>query len=94
MALWGQSVTSPISGTITFRGEVGGRPVLSISDGRRMVSLEPVTTSMAVGQYVAAGQTFGSVALGGHCSLRCVHLGLRIDGEYRNPLRVHAHLLP
>ncbi len=94
MALWGQSVTSPISGTITFRGEVGGRPLLSISDGLRVVSLEPITTSMAVGQHVTAGQLLGNVALGGHCSLRCVHLGLRVGGEYRNPLRVHARLLP
>ena len=94
MALWGQSVTSPISGTITFRGEVGGRPVLSISDGLRVVSLEPVTSSKVVGQHVAAGQTVGSVAFGGHCSLRCVHLGLRVGGEYRSPLRVHARLLP
>lgn len=94
MALWGQSVTSPISGTITFRGEVGGRPVVSVSDGLRMVSLEPVTTSMAVGQHVTTGQTLGTVAIGGHCSLRCLHLGLRVDGEYRNPLRMHARLLP
>lgn len=90
----GQSIASPISGVISFRGDVAGRPVLTINDGLRSVSLEPVSSNLRAGTPVFSGQFLGTVAVGGHCSMRCVHLGLRIAGEYHNPLRIHARLLP
>jgi murein DD-endopeptidase MepM/ murein hydrolase activator NlpD len=85
---------SPITGTITFQGVVAGRAVIVISDGRRSASLEPVTSSLDEGTFVRAGQTLGTVANGGHCTLRCVHLGLRLDGRYVNPFGVRARLVP
>jgi murein DD-endopeptidase MepM/ murein hydrolase activator NlpD len=94
VASLGQSVSSPISGVISFRGEVAGRPVLTLNDGVRTVTLEPVSSSLKAGTPVFSGQFLGTVGVGGHCSLRCVHLGLRVAGEYRNPLRLHARLLP
>lgn len=90
----GQLVVSPITGTITFQGVVAGRAVIVISDGRRSASLEPVTSSLDEGAFVRAGQNLGTVANGGHCTLRCVHLGLRLDGRYVNPFGVRARLVP
>ena len=90
----GTPVLAPISGVITFAGRVGGKDVVTVSDGRRLVSLEPVVARVDVGSPVAAGATIGTTGAGGHCSLRCVHVGLRIDGEYVPPLQVHARLLP
>ena len=93
-AALGQSVSSPIAGAITYRGDVAGRAVITISDGIRTVTVEPVLSALSVGTAVFSGQFLGTVGVGGHCSLRCVHLGLRIAGQYRNPLRLHARLLP
>ena len=90
----GQLVVSPIAGTVAFRGMVAGRPVISVTEGRRIVSLEPVTSTLEPGTAVFAGQALGTVGPGGHCSLRCVHLGLRVDGRYVNPLVLHARLVP
>lgn len=90
----GQKVMSPIHGTVSFRGTIAGRAVISIADGNRVFSLEPVLSQLPIGTVVDAGQSLGRVGIGGHCSLRCVHLGLRVDGIYQQPLRLHARLLP
>ena len=92
-ALPGQAVFSPVSGRVTFQGQVAGRPVVSIRSGDRWVSLEPVDTSLTVGLPVSAGEEIGVVGIGGHCSLRCVHLGLRVAGRYVSPLQWHARLV-
>lgn len=90
----GQVVVAPLSGIVSFTGRVNDRDVVSIRAGRLLVSLEPVTGSAPVGTYVVAGQVIGTVGAGGHCSLRCVHLGLRIDGVYVDPLQSRRRLLP
>lgn len=90
----GQAVVSPISGVVDFSGTVAGRPVVTVSDGRRTVTLEPVESGFAAGTLVRAGQRLGHVGWGGHCSLRCVHLGLRIDGNYVEPLGLRPRLVP
>lgn len=90
----GQPVLAPISGMVMFAGPVAGRPVIVVADGRRVVSIEPVESSLRAGQVVAAASPLGQVGLGGHCSERCVHLGLRIDGTYVVPIRMRVHLAP
>jgi len=76
---------APAAGTVRFAGWVVDRPVLSIDHGPVISSYEPVTSPLRAGEPVAAGQPIGTV-LAGHCDARCVHLGTRVDGEYRNPL--------
>ncbi|MHB0927982.1 MAG: peptidoglycan DD-metalloendopeptidase family protein [Candidatus Nanopelagicales bacterium] len=93
-AVPGQTVLSPLAGHISFVGEVAGRPVTVISAGRRRLSLEPVSSDLPLGAPVALGQALGRAGWGGHCAGRCVHLGMRINGVYVDPLRGRAHLLP
>lgn len=79
-------VAAPASGTVSFAGRVVDRPVVSIRiDDRTLVSLEPVSSVLAVGDAVSRGESIGTLADGGHCDGGCVHLGVRIDGEYANP---------
>ncbi len=78
---------APADGVVRFAGWVVDRPVLSIDHGDGVVSsYEPVDAVVAVGERVAAGQILGAVEPGHCASARCVHLGVRVDGEYQNPL--------
>jgi murein DD-endopeptidase MepM/ murein hydrolase activator NlpD len=78
---------APASGVVHFAGVVVDRPVLSIDHGGGVLSsYEPVTTALVEGDAVSAGEVLGSV-LPGHCASTCVHLGVRVDGQYVSPLR-------
>ena len=90
----GQLLRSPITGTVVFAGRVAGKDVVTVSDGTRMVSLEPAVTVLSPGTMVIAGQFLGVVGRGGHCDMRCLHIGLRVGGVYLPPLRLRAHLVP
>ncbi|WP_170024143.1 M23 family metallopeptidase [Planctomonas sp. JC2975] len=84
----GQLVRAPEGGTVRFAGVVVDRPTLTIATSSGvLISLEPVTTSLVAGDLVARGATVGVVATGGHCSQSCVHLGVRVAGQYVSPLR-------
>lgn len=84
----GEAVRAPEEGTVSFSGVVVDRPVLSIRlDARTVVSFEPVTSPLSKGDPVMRGERIAQVASGGHCGTACLHLGLRVDGEYANPLR-------
>lgn len=79
-------VLAPADGTVSFVGWVVDRGVLAIDHGDGVVSsFEPVEAAVEAGASVAAGQPVARVA-GVHCARTCVHVGLRVDGEYRNPL--------
>lgn len=90
-ALPGDSVYAPTGGVVSFVGRVADRHVISIQvDSRTVVSLEPVVQnddSLAEGDSLGRGQLIGEVSEGGHCFAECVHLGVRVDGAYVNPLR-------
>lgn len=90
----GQPVRSPMAGVVSFAGAVGGRPVLSITSGSAVVSLEPVSGAPAVGTTVRAGEPVGWMATGGHCAGHCLHVGLRVAGQYRTPFALRARLVP
>ncbi|MFU8947043.1 murein hydrolase activator EnvC family protein [Mycetocola zhadangensis] len=80
-------VVAPEAGVVSFAGTVVDRPVLSItSDGGLVSSIEPVTATVQAGDAVAAGDVVGAVASGGHCGTTCAHFGVRLYGEYVNPL--------
>lgn len=82
----GGTLLAPADGVVSFSGWVVDRGVLSISHGGGVVSsYEPVTTSLVAGDTVHRGQQIGIVEPG-HCSRLCLHLGVRLNGEYVSPL--------
>lgn len=93
-------VGAPADGIVAFAGTVVDRPLLTIDHGGGVVStLEPVTASVAPGERVARGAPIGTLSTGGHAVAGTLHLGVRVDGEYVNPLLFlgglqRARLLP
>ena len=86
-ALHTRQVRAPADGTVVFVGEVAGRGILTIDHGGGLVStLEPVDADLIAGATIAQGDTAGTIMLGGHTASGAVHFGLRLDGEYVNPL--------
>lgn len=84
----GLAVRAPAAGTVSFVGTVVDRRVLSMRiDEHTVLSLEPVASELSVGDVVEAGDNLGSVSSGGHCFDECLHLGVRFDNEYVNPMR-------
>lgn len=82
------TVKAPASGTVSFVGVVVDRPVLSIKVSEDTVySFEPVRSELKVGDTVTAGESIGSLGVGGHCESTCLHFGVRVHGEYVNPMR-------
>lgn len=90
----GDAVRAAINGVVSFSGMVAGRPIVSITNGTEIVSVEPVIGHVSVGIEVRAGDVIGRVGIGGHCSLRCMHLGVRVNGRYVDPSRSRRRLLP
>lgn len=78
------------AGVISFVGEVGGRPVVTVATGRVRSTVDPVRGVHPIGTRVAAGEVIGFLDLAGptsHCGRAesCVHWGVRIDGSYVDP---------
>ena len=84
----GAEVRAPADGVVHFAGVVVDRPVLSIDHGGGVLSsYEPVETELRAGDVVRRGQTIGTLQAGGHCATdACLHLGVRLHGEYVSPL--------
>ncbi|WDH80129.1 M23 family metallopeptidase [Microbacterium esteraromaticum] len=83
----GADVHAPAGGVVAFRGTVVDRPLVTIDHGSGFVSTwEPVSSSLAPGDVVTAGAVIGAVAEGGHTVRGAMHIGVRVDGEYVNPL--------
>lgn len=83
----GDPVFAAETGVVSFVGQVVDRPVLSLSHpGDLISSIEPVQATVTKGEPVVRGQQIGLVAEGGHCSLTCVHFGVRLHGQYISPL--------
>lgn len=83
----GVIVRAPADGAIAFRGTVVDRPLITIAHPDGYVStFEPVSSTLAPGDLVSAGDEIGAVAAGGHAMLGALHLGVRLDGAYINPM--------
>ncbi|MES2092476.1 MAG: peptidoglycan DD-metalloendopeptidase family protein [Actinomycetota bacterium] len=82
----GSAVSAPADGVVYFSGMVVDRPVLSLrlADGL-VVSFEPVLSDLPAGTVVRRGGPVGRV-LAGHCLVACLHLGVRLYGQYVSPL--------
>lgn len=91
-------VRSPADGVVAFAGTVVDRGVLTIDHGDgRISSFEPVTTTLVEGRAVGTGDVVATVAVihpatasggtvRGHCGGLCLHWGVRVEGEYVDPL--------
>lgn len=91
----GADVFAPQRGRVTFASVIVDRPVLVIDHGYGFkTSIEPVTAEVSVGDWVEAGATVGQVATGAHCSGRCIHWGVRLDGEYIDPVLLIRDMRP
>lgn len=84
----GDPVRSPIAGRVVVAERIVDRGVLVIERGRQRVSLEPVQPRVQVGDRVAVGDPVGVLEPGhrGCPAPHCLHWGLRVAGEYRDPL--------
>lgn len=83
----GRELLAPAPGVVSYGGMVVDRPVLVIDHGHGLLSsFEPVTGAPRPGTLVAAGDRIGTVAMGGHCDGHCLHWGLRLHGEYIDPM--------
>ena len=85
-ALPSGEVVSPAYGIVHFAGVVVDRPVVSIRHPDGVISsFEPVLSALAEGTAVARGSPIG-IAGAGHCEVSCIHVGVRVYGEYVSPL--------
>jgi murein DD-endopeptidase MepM/ murein hydrolase activator NlpD len=82
----GTPVVAVASGTVTFAGPVGGRPVVTVDHGDGLVStLDAVDPTVVTGDHVEQGDPVGTTAAG-HCARQaCLHIGARLDGRYVDP---------
>ena len=83
----GAAVRAPADGVVAFRGVVVDRPLLTIDHGGGIVStFEPLESDLDPGSVVHAGDEIGAVATGGHSAAGTLHIGVRLDGVYLNPM--------
>ena len=78
---------SPAAGTVAFSGPVAGRGILTIDHGDGLVTtLEPIDTDLRPGATLTSGDAVGTITFGGHAAAGAVHFGVRLHGEYINPM--------
>jgi len=91
----GDKVFAPQRGQVTFASTVVDRPVMVIDHGNGFkTSLEPVQAIAKAGDWVDAGAQVGTVSTGAHCSARCIHWGVRLNGEYIDPVLLIRDMRP
>lgn len=83
----GTVVRAPADGIVAFRGVVVDRPLLTIDHGGGIVTtFEPLESSLTPGAPVVAGAEIGTVGRGGHTEAGQLHLGVRYNDVYINPM--------
>lgn len=83
----GAVVVAPADGVVAFRGTVVDRPLLTVAHADGLVTtFEPLRSALLPGDAVSAGQEIGYVDAGGHSPPGALHLGVRLDGAYINPM--------
>ncbi len=96
----GIEVIAPVSGEISFSGQVGYRESITIRFGASFsASLEPVCSELPEGTLVSAGEVIGTlcepeVSYQWHCEFTCLHFGTRTDLGYFSPLALQGVLSP
>ncbi|MGO2069369.1 murein hydrolase activator EnvC family protein [Glutamicibacter arilaitensis] len=91
----GDTVHAPQRGWVSFASVIVDRPVLVIDHGHGFItSLEPVAADVSPGDWLETGAVVGEVASGAHCADRCIHWGVRLDGEYIDPALLIRDMRP
>ncbi|MBD7956601.1 M23 family metallopeptidase [Microbacterium sp. Sa4CUA7] len=86
-----RQVVAPADGVVAFVGDVAGRPVMTIDQGGGLVTtFEPVAAVVGAGQAITRGETVAHLASGGHTRDGALHVGVRLHGEYLNPMLLFA----
>ncbi|MBS1698121.1 MAG: M23 family metallopeptidase [Actinobacteria bacterium] len=81
------AVRAPADGVIAFQGVVVDRPLLTVDHGNGLVTtFEPATSALAPGTPVRRGDVVASTATGGHAPAGALHVGVRWNGVYINPM--------
>lgn len=89
----GSAARAPADGVVAFRGTVVDRPLLTIEHATGLVvTFEPLASDLTPGDVVAAGESIGTVATGGHTPPGLLHVGVRWHGDYLNPLPLFGEL--
>ncbi|MGF0116340.1 murein hydrolase activator EnvC family protein [Promicromonospora sp. Marseille-Q5078] len=93
----GEQVRSPAAGTVSFAGQVAGKPVVVVThaDGLRS-TFEPVTAAVGRGDAVGPGDVVGALAgTPGHCApAGCLHWGVLRGDVYLDPLALLGAAAP
>ncbi len=84
-AIIGSNVRSPANGRVWFAGSVAGRKVLTLEIENFLLSFDSVSSTVSTGEVIHEGQIVATV-LEKHCGPNCLHIGLRVSGNYLNPL--------
>lgn len=83
----GSAVRAPAGGVVAFRGVVVDRPLLTIEHpGGYVTTFEPLSSDLSPGDVLSAGEVIGAVDVGGHVAPGSLHIGVRLDGAYINPM--------
>jgi murein DD-endopeptidase MepM/ murein hydrolase activator NlpD len=91
----GTPILAPEAGTVSFAGKVGGELFVTIDHSGGLSSTYSWISAAAVrkGDVVARGQTIGATGTGHPgASVPHLHLGVKLDGEYVDPLELLAPL--
>ena len=92
---FGTPIVAPEAGTVSFAGRVGGELFVTIDHGGGLASTYSwlSATNVRKGDVVAAGQTIGSTGTGHPgAAVPHLHLGVKLDGVYLDPLEVLSPL--
>jgi len=91
----GTPILAPEAGTVSFAGRVGGELFVTIVHGGGLSSTYSWISVAAVrkGDVVSQGQTIGATGTGHPgASVPHLHFGVKLDGEYVDPLELLAPL--
>ncbi|WP_226533272.1 murein hydrolase activator EnvC family protein [Microbacterium paraoxydans] len=89
----GAVAVAPAEGIVAFRGTVVDRPLLTIAHADGFVTtFEPLRSSLDPGDPVSTGQEIGTVDTGGHAPAGTLHVGVRRNGGYLNPLLLFGEI--
>ena len=93
-----EGIRASRDGFVAFNDLVVDRRVVTIRSGDYRISFEPVCSDLAVGQAIDEGELVGYLCAGEagykeHCD-GCVHLSVRVDRGYLNPMLFYGSLMP
>jgi murein DD-endopeptidase MepM/ murein hydrolase activator NlpD len=91
LPLGGADVRAPAAGVVAFVGRVVDRDLVTIDHGDGFVTtFEPVVSTLVPGSTVERGDVVGVISSGGHAAQGALHFGVRLSGEYVNPLVLYG----